>query len=60
MKYIGLELAANAVAMVFAAGAIVMAVNGIDGWGWIALCSLLTTGSVKWRSKDHKDNTTEP
>ncbi len=60
MKYVGLTLATNAVAMVFAAGAIVMAVNGIDGWGWMVLCSLLTTGSVKWQSKDDKDNTATP
>lgn len=48
MKYIGLELAANAVSIVFATGAIIMAVHGIDGWGWMIVGSLLTTASIKW------------
>ena len=50
MKYIGLTLAANAVAIVFATGAIVMAINGIDGWGWMIFGALLTTAHVKWET----------
>lgn len=54
MKYIGLELAANAVSIVFATGAIIMAVRGIDGWGWMIFGALLTTRSIEWVTNKEK------
>jgi hypothetical protein len=52
MKYVLMEIAANLVSLAFASGAIVMAVRGVDGWGWMIVGSLLTTASIKWSNED--------
>ena len=42
MNRILLEMASNIVSVTFAIGAIVLAYNGSDGWGWMIFASVLT------------------
>lgn len=52
MKYVLMEIASNLVSLAFATGAVVMAVHGIDGWGWMIVGALLTTASVTYRTDE--------
>ena len=47
-------LIAESASIIFAIGAVVLAYNGIDGWGWMLVASLLTcvTGTASTKNKE--------
>lgn len=46
MKTFFVTIAANLVALAFAIGGIILAIDGKEGWGWCFFLALLTTHSV--------------
>lgn len=53
MKYIGFQLAANAVSIILAVGGVIMAVRDMGNWGWMIFASLLAAAHVKWSGSDN-------
>jgi hypothetical protein len=52
MKYVLMEIAANLVSLAFATGAVVMAINGIDGWGWMIVGAIVCAAHVTYKTDD--------
>ena len=51
MKNTLLLIAANAVSLTLAIGAIIMALNHVKGWGWLVVASILLASNLTFRSK---------
>ena len=51
MKYVLMEIATNLVSLAFAIGAVVMAINDIDGWGWMIVGAIVCAAHVTYETK---------
>lgn len=51
MKSILLTIFANSASIIFALGAVYLALHGKEGWGWCIFASILTAVSIKFKDK---------
>lgn len=51
MNYLAMYLIASLAEIIFATGAVLMAINNVGGWGWMILAAVLSQASTT-RRKD--------